>query len=848
MTRLILSMLLMLAGGLVTSAADTPGGGQAWVFTYFTGNGADGLHLAVSTDGWRWEALNGGRSVLAPQVGKDRLMRDPCLLAAPDGTFHLVWTTGWWDRGIGHASTRDLVTWSAQQVVPVMESEPTARNAWAPEAIWDDKRGQFLVFWASTIPGRFPATTGASEDGLNHRIYCTTTKDWATFSPTRLFVDSGFNIIDATVFAAAPGRFVMVAKDESLNPPRKHLRLAEASDVEGPWTAFGTPFTRDWVEGPTTVRTGADTLVYFDVYREHRYGAVRSADLQRWEDVSAQIQVPAGARHGTMLAVSPTVLERLRAAFPDANPQPSAPQPAPDLATNPAAAGAVVNPSLPTVFVAGDSTAARGSSPQQQGWGEPFRDFFDPAKVNVVNRARGGRSSRTFITEGLWAELLAQVKPGDFVLIQFGHNDAGAINAEPPGSTRPLRARGSLPGIGEETEEIDNVLTNRHEVVHTFGWYVRKMIADVRAKGATPIVLSLTVRNLWQDGKVERGSGEYRRWDREIAEAAGVAFVDVTRIIADQYQELGEARVKEFFPKDHTHTNPAGAERNAAAVIAGLKGLKDGPWKELLSAKGREVASDAIGWLNLPEPANPRLPTLLLIGDSTVRNGRGDGAGGQWGWGDLLAPKFDASKVNVVNRAIGGLSSRTFLTQGHWARALTLLKPGDVLVLQFGHNDNGPVNDTTRARGTLKGEGAETEEIDNLITKQREVVHTYGWYLRQYVREARARGVIPVICSPVPRKEWREGRIVRSAAGYAGWARQVAEQEQVAFIDLNDRIAARYDALGAAAVNAFFADPHTHTSRAGAALNAEIVAEALRGLKLAPLADAFRGDGEAGAK
>lgn len=837
MRRLLVPVLLVFAT-LAGRAADVSVE-QAWLFTYFTGNGNDGLHLAVSAGGLHWDALNGGRSVLTPAVGKDRLMRDPCAVVAPDGTFHLVWTTGWWDRAIGHASTRDFVTWSAQQSIPVMEHEPTARNAWAPEAAWDARRGQFLIFWASTIPGRFPKATGASEDGLNHRIYSTTTKDWTAFSPTRLFCEPGFNVIDATVLPAGDGRHVMIAKDESLNPPRKHLRLAEAGDLEGPWTEFGAAFTRDWVEGPTAIRVGDETIVYFDVYRDHRYGAVRSRDLRQWQDASAEIAIPAGARHGTMLAVPKALVERLRTAYPAEPVQAAAPTLAPDLTTEPAAAAGIINPALPTVFVAGDSTAARGSNPQQQGWGEPFRDYFDPAKINVVNRARGGRSSRTFITEGLWDQLLAQVKAGDFVLIQFGHNDGGAINAEPPGSTRPLRARGTLPGLGEETEEIDNVLTKQHEVVHTFGWYIRKMIADVRAKGATPLVLSLTVRNLWKDGKVERGSGDYRRWDRQIAEAAGVAFVDVSRIISDQYQELGEAKVKEFFPRDHTHTNPAGADRNAAAVVAGLKGLRDAPWKDFLAAKGTEVPADSIGWLNLPEPANPSLPTLLLIGDSTVRNGCGDGAGGQWGWGDLFTGRVDPARVNVVNRAIGGLSSRTFLTQGHWARALRLLKPGDVLVLQFGHNDNGPVNDTSRARGTLKGVGEETEAIDNLITKQHEVVHTYGWYLRQYVREARSRGVIPVVCSPVPRKQWREGRVLRSADTYAGWARQIAELEKVAFIDLNERIAARYDALGEPAVDAFFADPHTHTSRAGAELNAGIVATALRELNLAPLAGAL---------
>ncbi|HVU23124.1 MAG TPA: GDSL-type esterase/lipase family protein, partial [Opitutus sp.] len=452
--------------------------------------------------------------------------------------------------------------------------------------------------------------------------------------------------------------------------------------------------------------------------------------------------------------------------------------PAPDLPNDPAAAAGGIDPRLPTVFVASDSTAAKNNGDPIQGWGVPFADYFDPAKINVVNRARGGRSSRTFITEGRWDQLLADVRPGDFVLIQFGHNDASPVNEDASVPRERWRARGSLPGLGGETRDIVNVITGKPETVHTFGWYVRKMIADVRAHAATPIVLSLTVRDIWQDGKVERGSGDYREWDRALAAAEGVEFVDLTRIIADEYQELGEAKVKEFFPRDHTHTSPAGADFNAAAVVTGLKGLRDGPWKKFLSAKGAAVAKDEIGWLNLPEPANPRLPTLLLIGDSTVRNGRGDGAGGQWGWGEPLVDRFDPAKVNVVNRAIGGLSSRTFLTQGHWARALMLLKPGDVVVMQFGHNDDGPLNDNTRARGTIHGVGDETQEIDNLLTRQHEVVHTYGWYLRRYIRDARAHGVTPVVCSPIPRKTWKDGRIVRSAPdGYAGWAKTVAGQE-----------------------------------------------------------------------
>lgn len=506
----------------------------------------------------------------------------------------------------------------------------------------------------------------------------------------------------------------------------------------------------------------------------------------------------------------------------------SAQTPAPDLVVNPAAQPGALNPALPTIFIAGDSTAARGKGETQQGWGVPFAAYFDPAKVNVANHARGGRSSRTYITEGHWDRLIADVKPGDWVLIQFGQNDGGAINEEPPGSTRPVRARGSLPGLGYESQDIVNVLTHQPEQVRTFGWYVGRMISETQARGATPIVLSPTVRSIWKDGKVERGLGRYREWSRELARRQHAAFVDVTRLVADVYQQRGETAVQALFPEDHTHTNAAGADLTASLVVAGLKGLRP-KFPDLFSAQGAVVVADAIGWLNLPEPADPALPTLLLIGDSTVRNGRGDGEGGQWGWGDLLPAHLDSTKVNLVNRAIGGLSSRTFRTQGHWERALMLLKPGDWVVMQFGHNDPGPLNDDQRARGTIKGTGEETEAIDNILTGRPEVVHTYGWYLRQYIREAKAAGVTPVVCSMVPRKTWKDGKIVRSGAdSFGGWARQVASEEGVALIDLNELIAARYDALGEAAVNALFADAHTHTSRAGAELNAKIVAGELK--------------------
>src|SRR2546425_3600301 len=180
-----------------------------------------------------------------------------------------------------------------------------------------------------------------------------------------------------------------------------------------------------------------------------------------------------------------------------------------------------INSNLPTLFVVGDSTANNNAN-GAQGWADPFISYFDGNKINVLNRARGGRSSRTFITEGLRDKVLSEMKKGDYVLIQFGHNDAGAINDA-------SRARGSLPGTGEETQEIDNLLTKKHEVVHTYGWHIRKVIADTKAKGATPIVLSLTVRNIWKDGHVERGPGKYDEWAAEVAKSQNVLFIDVTK-------------------------------------------------------------------------------------------------------------------------------------------------------------------------------------------------------------------------------------------------------------------------------------------------------------------------------
>jgi lysophospholipase L1-like esterase len=239
-------------------------------------------------------------------------------------------------------------------------------------------------------------------------------------------------------------------------------------------------------------------------------------------------------------------------------------------------------------------------------------------------------------------------------------------------------------------------------------------------------------------------------------------------------------------------------------------------------------------------PDNPKLRSFYLIGDSTVRNGSGDGTGGQWGWGDELAPLFDTNKINVVNRALGGTSSRTFY-RDQWPRVLAMLKPGDFVLMQFGHNDGGVINETvlnagTRSRGTIKGVGDETQEITNIITKKFEVVHSFGWYEKQFIIEARSKGATPMVCSLIPRNSWRDGKAARNANDYGGWAGQATKAENAPFIDINEIIARQYDELGQEKVNELFiAGAGPHTSLAGAQTNAICVVAGIKALQDNPL-------------
>lgn len=230
-------------------------------------------------------------------------------------------------------------------------------------------------------------------------------------------------------------------------------------------------------------------------------------------------------------------------------------------------------------------------------------------------------------------------------------------------------------------------------------------------------------------------------------------------------------------------------------------------------------------------------PTVYLIGDSTVKTGKGIGEGGQWGWGNFLFNYFDTSKITIENCALGGTSSRTFQTKGLWDKVLAKIKPGDYVIMQFGHNDGSPLADTSRARGTIKGTGTESQEIYNPLTKQQEIVYTYGWYMRKFVNETKAKGATPIICSPIPRNNWKDGKIVRDTSAYAKWAYEIATAEHISFIPLNMLICDQYDKLGEDWINKtmFTTTDHTHTSKEGAKLNAACVVSGIKELKEIPL-------------
>lgn len=497
------------------------------------------------------------------------------------------------------------------------------------------------------------------------------------------------------------------------------------------------------------------------------------------------------------------------------------------------------DPALPSLVLIGDSTVRNGygdgqglGAVGQWGWGQVLGRYLEPARCNLVNRAVGGLSSRTYRTSGQWSATRALLKRGDALLIQFGHNDSSPVNDR-------QRARGTLRGTGPETQAIVNELTGQPETVLSYGAYLRGYIAECRALGVTPLLCTPVPRKrLDAQGRTLRETERYAGWAATVAREEGVALIDLDALVAARYDALGPEVVGMLFPRqpeDRVHTNWAGAALNAQLV------------RETLQAQARALVPRA-WWREPSAQAEPQptvraepvqapaltLPTLHIVGDSTVRSNGANGTperdrlDGHWGWGERLAPWLDTERMQLANHAIGGRSTRTFWREGRWARVRAQLQPGDVLLIQFGHNDGGRVGDpAAKQRGVLPGTG-ETTTTEILPDGTLETVHSFGHYLARYLREALDAGAIPVVLSPVPHKDrWQAER---DFADFAAWGREVALREGALFVDLTMLVTEAYRRIGATAVDTLFSDARTHTNDAGARLNAECVASALRTL------------------
>jgi hypothetical protein len=230
------------------------------------------------------------------------------MVQGPDGTFHLVWTSSWrGDLGFGYASSKDLLRWSEQQFIPVMKNEPTTVNVWAPELFYDDEAKQYIIIWASCIPGRFER--GIEEDSNNHRMYVTTTTDFKTFSDTKLFLDPKFSVIDAVIVKRKKDDYVLVLKDNTR--PERNIKVAFGPSPLGPWKNISKPFSGNFTEGPSVVKLKDEWLIYFDSYQKKIYEAVATKDFVTFENVTTNVKVPEGHKHGTIVQVKKRVAHRL---------------------------------------------------------------------------------------------------------------------------------------------------------------------------------------------------------------------------------------------------------------------------------------------------------------------------------------------------------------------------------------------------------------------------------------------------------------------------------------------------------------------------------------------------------
>ncbi len=493
------------------------------------------------------------------------------------------------------------------------------------------------------------------------------------------------------------------------------------------------------------------------------------------------------------------------------------------------------NKKSPVLFLIGDSTMRTGTkgngSNGQWGWGAFFYQWMDTTRISVENHALGGTSSRTFYNQ-LWPDVLAGVKKGDYVIIQLGHNDNGPLDT--------FTARNSIHGIDPDTvahvtlHDCRNPKDNgKEEDVYSYGEYMRKFIRDVRAKKATPILCSLTPRNSWDNPTtITRKLETITAWQKAIAEEMQVEFIDLEAISAKRLESFGPRKTDYmFYYVDKIHTSKFGAENNAYSAALALQ-QSNSPLKDYLVDLTPVTAQ---------VDRKPGKPVVWLCGDSTCKNEDKDSTG-MWGWGSQAYTVFDSTKCTFANEAKAGRSCRTYLREGRWDKVYNSLQPGDIVLIQFGHNDTGNEIGRGKDRNEIATGKDSTHVYKHEVTGEYLTVYSFGWYLRKFIDDAREKGATPILLSLTPRNIWPEPgekrptdnskgpNIERRNDSYGKWYREVVEATGVDFIDVHNLSADYLDGIGREAAKAFFNHDHTHTSMKGGRLNAKSVQQGMRAI------------------
>ena len=474
----------------------------------------------------------------------------------------------------------------------------------------------------------------------------------------------------------------------------------------------------------------------------------------------------------------------------------------------------------PVLFLIGNSTMRTGTlgngNNGQWGWGYFEHEYFDENKITVENHALGGTSSRTFYNR-LWPDVLKGIRRGDWVIIELGHNDNGPYDSG--------RARASIPGIGRDSLNVTIKETGVKETVYTYGEYMRRFIRDVKRRGAHPILMSLTPRNAWEDADstiITRVNHTFGLWAKQVARKERVPFIDLNEISARKFEKFGKEKVKYMFYIDRIHTSEFGARVNAESAAEGIRACKGLELARYLKPAEKDTITGAT--------RRKGCPVLFTVGDSTVKNADDD-PDGMWGWGSVIHELFDTDRISVENHAKAGRSARTYLDEGRWDKVYKALRPGDFVLIQFGHNDAGPIN-TGKARAELPGAGDESKVFKMESTGRYQVVYTFGWYLRKVIMEVKETGAVPIVLSHTPRNKWDNCEIERNTDSFGKWTREAAERAGPYYIDLNKLSADKLQQMGYEKglrfVGEYFNHDHTHTSLKGARMNAKSIAEGLQ--------------------